>query len=128
MPTRRSTGRMSSNPISMGGDPCRSEIRHRPSAICYPFTPRQETVLGELLDLLQAIGVTYQATGGLAGNFHGSLWPLNDIDCDVPQADLARLAAALGPTLIEGPRRIVGCEFDCVQVRASLQGVALDVS
>jgi hypothetical protein len=98
------------------------------SVISSFVTSLQERVLEELFDLLEGASVIYQATGGLAGLFHGSRWPLHDIDLDVQQADLGRLAIAFGPALVEAPRRIVGREFNFVQLQASLHGMSIDIS
>jgi hypothetical protein len=92
------------------------------------LTDRQERALRRLVHILDTEATAYQFTGGFAGNLHGSLWPLHDLDLDVPRADLPRLAAALRPytTCPLGP--VTDDEFELQLLRAEIDGVSIDVS
>ena len=92
-----------------------------------PCTPAHAQALATLLDLFDATGLWYRATGGLAGNLHGSRWPLHDIDIDYRRADWPRLAAALGAALVEAPAPYEDDEFRLVLARADIAGVAIEL-
>lgn len=92
------------------------------------LTPVQFSVLTRLVGTFQALGVPYVATGGLAGNLHGSTWPLRDIDVDVPGAALARLAARFPAAVRFGPGPYRDAEFELDLLGLTLDGVEVDVS
>jgi hypothetical protein len=92
-----------------------------------PVTPEQITVLRQLVGALERNAIPYQATGGLAGNVHGSLWPLHDIDLDVPTAMLPQVADLFRDAVVWGPARYVDHEFDVELLRLELHGVPVDV-
>jgi hypothetical protein len=77
---------------------------------------------------LDEAGACYQFTGGFAGNLHGSCWPLHDLDVDVAQADLPRLAELLRPYTTQPLGPYVDHEFELQLLRAEIEGVAIDVS
>jgi hypothetical protein len=70
--------------------------------------------------------VPYVISGGLAGNLHGSCWPLHDIDLDIPLAALPRVAAALPQAVVRGPGRFRDNEFAIDLLTLRLHGVAVD--
>src|SRR5262249_24945636 len=92
-----------------------------------PVTLEQMGVLRQLVAALERSGIPYQATGGLAGNVHGSLWPLHDIDLDVPTALLPCVADLFREALVWGPARHIDGEFDLEMLRLELDGVPVDV-
>jgi hypothetical protein len=96
----------------------------RPDAV----SPAQWRALLRLVSALDAAGIPYQLSGGLAGNVHGSAWPLHDIDLDVPGARIAQVAALFPGEAAQGPARFVDDEFDVVLLRLELDGVPVDVS
>jgi hypothetical protein len=67
------------------------------------------------------------AVGGLAGNLWGSIWPLHDIDVDVPSESLATLADHWGPYITAQGRYVDG-EFDIELVRLRIHDVEVDFS
>src|SRR6476659_5453745 len=91
------------------------------------LTAPQEQALRRLVEILDAAGACYQFTGGFAGNLHGSRWPLHDLDVDVAEADLPRVAELLRPytTWPLGP--YVDGEFELHLLRAEMGGVEIDV-
>ncbi len=64
-----------------------------------------------MLDALRDIDQRFQATGGLAGNLHGSTWPLHDLDFDVADAALPALADRFGSHVVSGPGPYRDTEF-----------------
>lgn len=64
-----------------------------------------------LLEALRDIGLPFQATGGLAGNLHGSRWPLHDLDFDVADAALPALAERFRAHIVRGPGPYRDAEF-----------------
>lgn len=93
------------------------------------ITSAQREALGTLVDALREIGLPFQATGGLAGNLHGSQWPLHDLDFDVAAAALPALAAVqrtldglVIPTmplaLLIAYKRTIGRRADVADLRA----------
>jgi hypothetical protein len=92
-----------------------------------PVRSEQIAVLRWLVEALEGAGIPYQATGGLAGNVHGSLWPLHDIDLDAPTALLPRVADLFREALVWGPARYVDREFDIALLRLERDGVDVDI-
>lgn len=93
-----------------------------------PVSPAQWRALLRLVRAFDAAGIAYQLPGGLAGNVHGSAWPLHDIDLDVPGARIAEVAALFAGEAVDGPARFVDKEFDLELLRLDLDGVPVDVS
>jgi hypothetical protein len=92
------------------------------------ITAAQQRALRRLVGILEAAGVCYQFTGGFAGNLHGSLWPLHDLDIDVARSDLPRLAELLAPYTTQPLGLYVDDEFELQLFRAEIEGVAIDLS
>lgn len=96
------------------------------------ITPAQHRVLAWLVTRLDALGIPYVASGGLAGNLHGSDWPLHDIDLDVPASRMADVTAAIAASfpgaVLEGPRPYADEEFALELLTARVDGVDVDVS
>lgn len=93
-----------------------------------PVSPLQRRVLREIVGVLEARGIAYQATGGLAGNVHGSRWPLHDLDFDVANDDLPRVEALFADFVTRPTGRYVDDEFDLRLLRLNVRGVEVDVS
>jgi len=92
------------------------------------LTHAQLRIIRILADWLNQHNVPYQFTGGLAGNIHGSKWPLHDIDVDVYQADIPLLLEQLASWIIRPFGRFVDEEFDLFLVTLRIDGVEIDVS
>lgn len=84
--------------------------------------------LRRLVAALQSLSIPYVVTGGLAGNLHGSTWPLHDIDIDVPAVALPTLAAAFPGEVCRGPGRYVDSEFELDLLTLDLGGVLVDAT
>lgn len=96
----------------------------RPDAV----SPAHWRALLRLVATLERHGIPYQVSGGLAGNVHGSAWPLHDIDVDVPGARIAQVAALFSGEVVRPPARFVDEEFDVALLCLALDGVPVDVS
>ena len=83
--------------------------------------------LAMLVTTLDAHGIAYQITGGLAGNLHGSEWPLHDIDLEVA-GPLDQVATLFEPYVVWGPARYSDAEFDLDLLRLEIQGVEVDIN
>src|SRR5262245_4157722 len=69
----------------------------RMSMLGITLTGSQERAIRRLIGFLDETAACYQFSGGFAGNLHGSHWPLHDLDVEVAQQDLTRLAALMQP-------------------------------
>lgn len=92
------------------------------------ISPAQWRAVLRLVGALESNGIPYQLSGGLAGNVHGSDWPLHDIDIDVPHARMAQVAALFPGAVVHPPARFVDEEFDLELLRLAVDGVPVDVS
>lgn len=92
------------------------------------LTHAQHAALRTLVEWLDAASVAYVASGGLAGNLHGSRWPLHDIDVDVPRDVQARIASDFAHAVRFGPAPYADAEFELDLLTLSLGGVEVDVS
>lgn len=77
-----------------------------------PITAAQRAVIHRVVRVLDRRYARYQITGGLAGNLHGSRWPLHDIDIDIAAADLPGVLEDLDDYIVRPPARYVDDEFD----------------
>lgn len=89
---------------------------------------RHWNALNQLLDVLNTTQVTYQFTGGLAGNIYGSNWPLHDIDIDLYQADIPQVISRLQSFVTRPYSRYQDDEFDLFLVTLSIDGISVDLS
>ena len=92
------------------------------------ITPAQQHTLLALADALRDLDIPFQATGGLAGNLHGSHWPLHDLDFDVPDAALPILAARFRASVVAGPAPYRDAEFALELLTLRLGGVEVDLA
>lgn len=92
------------------------------------LTENHRRALLALLAVLQHHAIPYQFTGGLAGNIHGSRWPLHDIDIDAARADIPTLIGALDSLVLRPFSRFVDEEFDLYLATIQIAGVEVDIS
>lgn len=92
-----------------------------------PYSPEHVEAIETVVSALQRAGVWYRATGGLAGNLHGSVWPLHDIDLDYLARDWNTIAGVLSPYLVEGPILYEDDEFRLVMARARISSVEIEL-
>lgn len=91
------------------------------------LTTAQREALSLLITTFETHAVAFQITGGLAGNFHGSRWPLHDLDLEV-DAPLADIAALLADFVTSPPARYQDSEFDLELLQLEIGGVPVDIS
>jgi len=92
------------------------------------LSPAQHDAVSILLACLDDAGVWYRATGGLAGNIHGSRWPLHDIDLDVRKDEWDRVLAAMSDFVETSPRPYEDHEFRLILANARIEGVHVDIA
>lgn len=92
------------------------------------LTDSQERAVRRLISFLDEAAACYQFSGGFAGNLHGSRWPLHDLDVDVAQKDLPRLAELLQPYIYHPLGLYEDEEFRLHLLCAKCEGVDSDVS
>jgi hypothetical protein len=92
------------------------------------LTSAQERAIRQLVRILDKAAACYQFSGGFAGNLHGSRWPLHDLDVDVAQQDLPRLAELLQPYIYHPLGPYEDAEFRLHLLCAQLEGVDIDVN
>ena len=92
------------------------------------LTSSQEHAIRQLVRILDKAAACYQFSGGFAGNLHGSRWPLHDLDVDVAQQDLPRLAELLQPYIYHPLGPYEDAEFRLHLLRAQIEGVDIDVN
>lgn len=92
-----------------------------------PFSPEHVEAVDTVISALDSAGIWYRATGGLAGNLHGSVWPLHDIDLDYLAEDWATISCVLHPYLVEGPAPYEDDEFRLIMARARVKLVEIEL-
>ncbi len=81
-----------------------------------------------VLSTLKKHDIAYHITGGLAGNIYGSEWPLHDIDIEVSQKDIERVASLFMPQVIRPLARFVDEEFDLMLLTLRVNDVEIDIN
>jgi hypothetical protein len=81
-----------------------------------------------IVSIFDKYSIEYQFTGGLAGNVHGSTWPLHDIDVEVTQKDIQFVADILKDYTIRPLSRFVDEEFDLLLLTLRLNDVEIDIN
>lgn len=81
-----------------------------------------------IISTLDQHKIKYQVTGGLAGNIYGSTWPLHDIDLEVAQKDMERVASLFRDCTIRPLARFVDEEFDLMLLTLRLGDVEVDIN
>ena len=92
------------------------------------LTDPQERAIRRLVHLFDENAICYQFSGGFAGNLHGSRWPLHDIDLEVAEEDLPRLANILAPYISRPLGLYEDGEFRLFLFRATFEGVEVEVN
>jgi hypothetical protein len=98
------------------------------SMLSITLTGSQEHAVRRLIGILHEAAACYQFSGGFAGNLHGSRWPLHDLDLDVAQQDLLRLAKFLQPYISRPLGLYEDAEFRLYLLRATFEGMDIDVN
>lgn len=85
-------------------------------------------IIKRLVFLLNEHKVPYQFTGGLAGNIHGSKWPLNDIDLEMPRAHIELVAYLLRQHIVSPLRFYQDDEFQMVMLNLKIDEIEVDIN
>lgn len=72
--------------------------------------------------------ISYQITGGLAGNIYGSTWPLHDIDIEVPQTRIADVAELFREYTVRPLSRFVDEEFDLMFLALRINEIEVEIN
>jgi len=92
------------------------------------ISTEQFAVLTEILEAMNRAQLPFQATGGLAGNLHGSVWPLHDLDFDVAPPLLSRMATEFRAQVVYGPAPFRDEEFALDLLTLRFGSVEVDLS
>lgn len=84
--------------------------------------------LNFIVSTFEQYQIAYHITGGLAGTFYGSQWPVHDLDLEVSQKDIDQVAALFKPYTIRPLSRFVDEEFDLMLLTLRLHGVEVDIN
>jgi hypothetical protein len=72
--------------------------------------------------------IPYQVTGGLAGNIYGSKWRLHDIDIEVSQTDMAKVAELFREYIVRPLFRLVDEEFDLMLLGLCINNIEVEIN
>ncbi|MFA6208376.1 MAG: hypothetical protein WCT03_05750 [Candidatus Obscuribacterales bacterium] len=92
------------------------------------ISSEQLEVVKRLVTLLNEHKVPYQFTGGLAGNIHGSKWPLHDIDLEMPRAHIELVAYLLRQHIVTPLRFYQDDEFQLVMLDLKIDEIEVDIN
>jgi hypothetical protein len=81
-----------------------------------------------IIPILHEHNITYRVTGGLAGNFYGSQWQLQDIDIEVAQSDINKIVDLFQEYIVVDLMRLVDDEFDLLMLTLEVHGVDVEIN
>lgn len=93
-----------------------------------PVTCKQLDVLFRLVEYFNINNISYQVTGGLAGNLYGSLWPLHDIDIELNLDNLYTVEKQFSAFVVQPVARYVDEEFDIWLLKLVVESVEVDIN
>lgn len=80
-----------------------------------------------IVGLLRKHRIPFQITGGLAARAYGSKRPLADIDMDVHEKDIPRIAALAHEYIVYGPKPFKNKNWDLVLMTIKYRGQEIDI-
>lgn len=91
---------------------------------------KQLAAIRFMVDIFETNEISYQITGGLAGNIYGSKWPLHDIDFEVSRDGIERLSSlsSIQAYLISPLHDYQDAEFKMRMMQLEIDGVAIDIN
>jgi hypothetical protein len=81
-----------------------------------------------IVRLLRKHDVPFQVTGGLAARVYGARRKLADIDLDVPDRAIGRIASLVRPYIVKGPYRYRVKPFDVLLLTLRYKGQEIDLA
>lgn len=88
---------------------------------------QQELIL-QFADYFDNKSIKYQITGGLAGNFYGSLWKLHDIDFETSLSNLAIIENDFADYVTLKTSRYIDNEFNIWLLRLKVNRIEIDIN
>lgn len=80
-----------------------------------------------IVDLLRKNHVPFRLTGGFAARIYGAKRPLADIDLDVPEAAMSKIAPLVKEHIVAGPCRYKDEEWDLFVLSLKYCGQEIDL-
>lgn len=81
-----------------------------------------------IIDLLEKRGIAYKISGGFAARLHGAKRELADIDIEVSDADVVKVAEEVKPFIIFGPDRYIDENWDLELMTLSYEEQEIDIA
>ncbi len=79
-----------------------------------------------IVKILERLNIPYEFTGGFAAKAYGAPRPLNDIDLELPDELISKLAEETRPYIILGPERYVDDNWDLDVVTLKFENIEVD--
>lgn len=80
-----------------------------------------------IVEILNRKNIPYQISGGLAAHFYGSKRPVNDIDIDIPEENLADIVHEIEAYIVTGPGHHVDGKWDLQLIALNYNGQDIDI-
>jgi hypothetical protein len=81
-----------------------------------------------MVKILNRLNISYQIAGGFAAKMYGSPRSVNDIDFDVHDEDLIRIAPEISEYIKFGPAQFKDNKWDCMLITLEYEGQEIDIS
>lgn len=81
-----------------------------------------------IIDILERRQIPYKISGGLAARLHGAQRELADIDIEVSDADVAKIAEEVKPFIVFGPTRYKDENWDLELMTLEYEGQEIDIA
>lgn len=81
-----------------------------------------------ITDLLEQQGILYKISGGLAARLYGARRELADIDVEVSDVDVGRVAEYVKPFIIFGPERYIDENWNLELMTLNYEGQEIDIA
>lgn len=81
-----------------------------------------------IIDILEQAEIPYRISGGFAARMYGSVRPLADIDIEVNDSDIVRIAGLTSSYVIFGPSQYKDEQWDLPLLTLSFAGQDIDIA
>ncbi|MFN7115942.1 MAG: nucleotidyltransferase domain-containing protein [Saprospiraceae bacterium] len=92
------------------------------------ITQQQYLLINQWIDYFTDQQMPYQATGGLAGNLHGSKWRLHDLDFETNLAQLYKIEQDFSAYVTRPVHRYQDEEFDIWLLQLKMEAIEVDIN